>query len=137
MDVSLGIFLFFFPPPTPCIPLTQPMQCYTNVTLHCTFDTRDRIKKGSLADSHGVVAIGNDFRAARVAEVLADFRTLQYYIAAAPTEPPNSEDWYTEGWAALRQCSLDGQNILECAADTSVPETTGGQEEQTKAELKQ
>ncbi|KAI0151271.1 hypothetical protein BJ166DRAFT_386744 [Pestalotiopsis sp. NC0098] len=79
----------------------------------------------------------NEFRTARAAEILSDFRTLQYYIAAVPSEPPNVEDYYTEGWAALRQCSLDGQHILNCAADTSVPETTGGEEEQMKAELKQ
>ncbi|KAH8202302.1 hypothetical protein TruAng_003579 [Truncatella angustata] len=82
-------------------------------------------------------AIVNDYRTARVAEILSDFRTLQYYIAAAPSEPPNTEDYYTEGWAALRQCALDGQHILNCAADTSVPETSGGEDEQIKAELKQ
>lgn len=79
----------------------------------------------------------NDFRTARVAEILDDFRTLQYYIAAVSTEPLDSDDHYTEGWAALRQCAIDGQHILECAADTSVPEPDGGEEEQRKAELKQ
>ncbi|KAI1389915.1 uncharacterized protein F4822DRAFT_428256 [Hypoxylon trugodes] len=79
----------------------------------------------------------NDYRTARVAEVLDEFRTTQYYISAVPSDPPNSEDYYTEGWAALRQCSLDGQHILNCAADTSVPQATGGDEEQAKAELKQ
>ena len=78
----------------------------------------------------------NGYRTARVAEVLEDFRTLQYYIAAAPTEPPNADDHYTEGWAALRQCAIDGQRILECAADTRVP-SADGEEEQYKAELKQ
>jgi hypothetical protein len=79
----------------------------------------------------------NEYRTARVAEILDDFRTLQYYIAAAPTSPINSEDHYTEGWAALRQCAIDGQHILECAADTSVPNASGGEEEQRRAELKQ
>ncbi|KAI1812922.1 hypothetical protein GGS20DRAFT_511700 [Poronia punctata] len=79
----------------------------------------------------------NDFRTARVADVLADFRTLQYYIAAVPTEPQNAEDYYTEGWAALRQCAIDGQHILNCAADVSVPVADGGEDEQAKAELKQ
>lgn len=79
----------------------------------------------------------NDFRRLRVADLLSDFRTLQYYIAAAPTTPDNIEDYYTEGWAALRQCALDGQHILNCAADTSVPEASGGQDEQDKAELRQ
>lgn len=79
----------------------------------------------------------NEYRTARVAEVLADFRTLQYYIVSAPAEPSNAEDYYTEGWAALRQCAIDGQYILECAADTKVPVTNGGEAEQAKAELKQ
>ncbi|CCF47431.1 hypothetical protein CH063_15824 [Colletotrichum higginsianum] len=79
----------------------------------------------------------NMYRTIRVGEVLSDFRTLQYYIAAAPTDPTNMEDYYTEGWAALRQCSLDGQHILDCAADTSVPTVNGGPLEQEKAELNQ
>ncbi|EHK16555.1 uncharacterized protein TRIVIDRAFT_41088 [Trichoderma virens Gv29-8] len=79
----------------------------------------------------------NECRTARVAEVLADFRTLQYYIAAGPVEPENEEDYYTEGWAALRQCTVDGQYILDVAADTRVPAAQGGEEEQTRAELQQ
>ncbi|KIN06409.1 hypothetical protein OIDMADRAFT_24723 [Oidiodendron maius Zn] len=79
----------------------------------------------------------NDQRTTRVADLLADFRNLQYYIAAAPVDPPNQDDYYTEGWAALRQCAIDGQHILNCAADTRVPYTRGGPEEQEKAELQQ
>ncbi|KAI0179235.1 hypothetical protein GGR52DRAFT_297493 [Hypoxylon sp. FL1284] len=79
----------------------------------------------------------NDYRTARVAEVFADFQTLQYYIAAAPVHPQNEDDYYTEGWAALRQCSIDGQHILNCAADVTVPQAHGGEEEQSKAELRQ
>ena len=72
-----------------------------------------------------------------MAELLADFRTLQYYIAAAPCNPADMDDYYTEGWAALRQCALDGQHILNCAADVTVPCAMGGPDEQAKAELKQ
>ncbi|KAI2625745.1 hypothetical protein GGR54DRAFT_512698 [Hypoxylon sp. NC1633] len=79
----------------------------------------------------------NDFRTARVAEILSDFRTLQYYIAAAPADPPNTDDYYTEGWSELRQCAMAGQHILNCAADVSVPQASGGEAEQAKAELKQ
>ncbi|KAK0720929.1 hypothetical protein B0H67DRAFT_484896 [Lasiosphaeris hirsuta] len=79
----------------------------------------------------------NEYRTMRVAEVLSDFRTLQYYIAAAPVDPPNMDDYYTEGYAALRQCALDGQHILNCAADITVPRSSGGADEQAKAELKQ
>ncbi|KAL7623247.1 hypothetical protein AAE478_006928 [Parahypoxylon ruwenzoriense] len=79
----------------------------------------------------------NEYRTARVAETLSDFRTLQYYIAAAPVDPPNTDDYYTEGWAALRQCTIDGQHILNCAADVTVPRASGGEAEQQKAELRQ
>ncbi|KAH7026215.1 uncharacterized protein B0I36DRAFT_365812 [Microdochium trichocladiopsis] len=79
----------------------------------------------------------NDYRAARVAEILSDFRSLQYYIAAAPVDPVDATEYWTEGWAALRQCALDGQHILNCAADVSVPQTTGGEAEQDLAELRQ
>ncbi|KAI1116366.1 hypothetical protein F5Y14DRAFT_80399 [Nemania sp. NC0429] len=79
----------------------------------------------------------NEYRTVRVAEVLADFRDLQYCITAAPTVPLNNEDYHTEGWAALRQCALDGQHILNCAADVTVPQARGGEEEQARAELKQ
>lgn len=81
--------------------------------------------------------IVNDQRAARVADLISDFRNLQYYIAAAPVESPDQHDYYTEGWRALRQCSIDGQHILNCAADTRVPSVRGGPEEQDKAELQQ
>lgn len=79
----------------------------------------------------------NDFRAARVAEVLSDFQSIQYSIAAAPVAPPDTDDHYTEGWATFRQCNVDGQRILNCGADTSVPEGGGGAADQAKAELKQ
>ncbi|CAG8955068.1 hypothetical protein HYFRA_00007082 [Hymenoscyphus fraxineus] len=77
----------------------------------------------------------NEQRTIRVADLLSDFRTLQYYIASAPADPPNQDDYYTEGWAALRQCSIDGQHVLNCAAETRVQRVRGGVEEQNKAEL--
>ncbi|KAI1171495.1 hypothetical protein F4777DRAFT_50930 [Nemania sp. FL0916] len=79
----------------------------------------------------------NEYRTVRVADVLSDFRDLQYYITSAPTDPLHPEDYHTRGWAALRQCALDGQHILNCAADVTVPDPRGGEEEQMKAELKQ
>lgn len=82
-------------------------------------------------------ALVNDQRTARVADLLSDFRTLQYYIAAVAVDPEDQDDYYTEGWAALRQCSIDGQHILNCAAETRVPRVRGGPEEQAKAELQQ
>lgn len=79
----------------------------------------------------------NEQRTIRVADLLSDFRNLQYYIASAPSDPPSQDDYYTEGWAALRQCSIDGQHILNCAAETRVSRVRGGVEEQNKAELVQ
>jgi hypothetical protein len=79
----------------------------------------------------------NEQRTVRVADLLSDFRTLQYWIAAAPVDPDNQDDYHTEGWAALRQCSVDGLHILNCAAETRVPSVRGGPEEQEKAELQQ
>ncbi|RDA92540.1 hypothetical protein CP533_4171 [Ophiocordyceps camponoti-saundersi (nom. inval.)] len=70
-------------------------------------------------------------------EILADFRTLQLYIVSAPDSPQNAADTHTAGWTALRQSAIDGHDILECVADTSVPVTQGGEQEQNKAELKQ
>ncbi|GJN76290.1 hypothetical protein PLIIFM63780_010099 [Purpureocillium lilacinum] len=99
-----------------------------------TFSVTRSYVEGSMV---GIMDGLNECRTARVAEILADFRTLQYYIANAPAESDNAEDYYTEGWAAMRQCAIDGHHILECAADTRVPVTHGGEEEQTKAELKQ
>ncbi|XXG94204.1 hypothetical protein Hte_000457 [Hypoxylon texense] len=79
----------------------------------------------------------NDYRAARTTELLDDLKTLQYYIAAAPVDPPNTDDYYTEGWSALRQCSVDGQYILNVAQDSTVPYAAGSEAHQAMAELKQ
>jgi len=83
------------------------------------------------------IPLVNDERTARVADLLTDFRTLQYWIANAPVGPEHSDDYYTEGYAVLRQCYLDGQHILNCAAETRVPRVRGGPDEQAKAELQQ
>ncbi|ELR02821.1 hypothetical protein VC83_08281 [Pseudogymnoascus destructans] len=79
----------------------------------------------------------NDARATRVADLLSDFRALQHSIASVSSDPPHPDDFYTEGYAALRQCSMDGQHVLNVAADTRVPTGRGGQAEQEKAELRQ
>ena len=76
----------------------------------------------------------NDWRGSRVAEILDDFRTISLCIADAPCDPPNMDDYYTEGWAALRQCAIDNQNIADCAADITVPQSRGGPEEHSKAQ---
>lgn len=79
----------------------------------------------------------NFARVQRVADLLLEFTALQRYIASTPSSPPHPDDYNTAGWVALRQCDLDGQNILYVAADTQVPLSRGGAEEQDKAELQQ
>lgn len=90
---------------------------------------------------HGAIEtdplVVNDARATRVADLLSDFRGLQHNIASVSYDPPHPDDFYTEGYAALRQCAVDGQHVLNVAADTRVPTGRGGQAEQEKAELTQ
>lgn len=101
-------------------------------------DGRTSFPLGPLPGTNPILTeLVNTFRQARVADLLDDFRTLQYYITAAPASPPFPEDHQTEGWTALRQCAEDGHHILNCAADTSVPCPGGGPAEQEKAELQQ
>jgi hypothetical protein len=100
-------------------------------------------KIATLPPPHGAIEADpfllsvNDERATRVADLLSDFRGLQHRIAAVSCDPPHPDDFYTEGYAALRQCAVDGQHILNVAADTRVPVTRGGPAEQEKAELSQ
>ncbi|KFY79166.1 hypothetical protein V499_01799 [Pseudogymnoascus sp. VKM F-103] len=79
----------------------------------------------------------NDARATRVADLLSDFRALQYSIVSVTCDSPRPDGFYTEGYAALRQCSVDGQHVLNVAADTRVPTGRSGPAEQEKAELTQ
>lgn len=102
------------------------------VCLH-NHDTNGEASIGEHAD----VIIVNNQRSRRVAELLSDFRNFQHFIAAAPSQPSRQEDYYTEGWAALRQCALDGEHILSVTADTTIPQGSGGADEQIKAELQQ
>lgn len=76
----------------------------------------------------------NEYRIQRVAEVLSDFRDLQHCIAAANITAPCQADYYTAAWTLLRQCSTDGQFILDCAADVSYP-VGRNEHEQKKLEL--
>jgi hypothetical protein len=47
----------------------------------------------------------------RVAEIMADFRNLQYYIAQIQVSP-EPEDYYLEGYTLLRACITEAQAIL-------------------------
>ena len=76
----------------------------------------------------------NDARAIRVAEIMSDFRNLQYYLSQLrPT--PTAEEYYLEGYSLLRQCSAEAQTILATpfAATTGA---TGGDPEREKQQLR-
>jgi len=47
----------------------------------------------------------------RVAEIMNDFRSLQYYLAAIQIAPP-AEDYYLEGYTILRACTAEAQSVL-------------------------
>ncbi|KAF2503371.1 hypothetical protein BU16DRAFT_38529 [Lophium mytilinum] len=76
----------------------------------------------------------NDARAMRVAEIMSDFRNLQYYIAQIRATP-TAEEYYLEGYALLRQCATEAQAVLSApfAASTTSPD---GNPEREKAQLR-
>lgn len=76
----------------------------------------------------------NDARAMRIAEIMTDFRNLQYYLSQLRANP-TAEEYYLEGYSLLRQCTAEAQAILEApfAAGTSSP---SGDAEREKAQLR-
>ncbi|KAM3528920.1 hypothetical protein MY4038_005628 [Beauveria bassiana] len=76
----------------------------------------------------------NEYRITRVAEVLSDFRDLQYRITSANTNCPSPTEYYTPAWNMLRQCLADAKFILDCSADVSLP-VGRNEHEQKKLEL--
>jgi hypothetical protein len=53
----------------------------------------------------------NNARAMRVAEIINDFRSIQYHIAALQVTP-RAEEYYLEGYAWLRHCVAEAQAVL-------------------------
>ena len=76
----------------------------------------------------------NDARAIRVAEIMTDFRNLQYYLNQLQPRP-TAEEYYLEGYSLLRECSAEAQTILEApfAANNGAP---GGDPELEKQQLR-
>ncbi|KAF2682922.1 hypothetical protein K458DRAFT_48096 [Lentithecium fluviatile CBS 122367] len=76
----------------------------------------------------------NDARAIRIAEIMTDFRNLQYYLSQLRATP-TAEEYYLEGYSLLRQCSAEAQAILETpfAANSGAP---GGDPEREKQQLR-
>ena len=77
----------------------------------------------------------NDFRAVRIAEIMNDFRTLQYYISQTKANPTRPEDYYEEGYMVLRQCISDGQAVLSSNFNAGDSTSSGANGEQEKAQL--
>ncbi|KAL1591992.1 hypothetical protein SLS60_011584 [Paraconiothyrium brasiliense] len=76
----------------------------------------------------------NDARAIRIAEIMSDFRNLQYYLSQLRASP-TAEEYYLEGYSLLRQCTSEAQSILTTPfAATSG--ATGGDPEREKQQLR-
>ncbi|TID26866.1 hypothetical protein E2P81_ATG01329 [Venturia nashicola] len=76
----------------------------------------------------------NNARALRVAEIMADFRNLQYYIAQIQANPA-PEDYYLEGYSLLRACVAEAQAILASPYAYGVAEHPQGDPETEKSQL--
>jgi hypothetical protein len=53
----------------------------------------------------------NSARAMRVAEIINDFRSIQYHIAALQ-RTPRAEEFYLEGYVWMRHCVAEAQAVL-------------------------
>lgn len=82
-----------------------------------------------------LTAIVNQARAMRVAEIVADFRNIQHFIANIRANPP-AHEYYEEGYAVLRQCAEKAQALL---SQPFTPESSSpqGNEDQEKLQLRQ
>jgi hypothetical protein len=75
----------------------------------------------------------NDARAIRIAEIMSDFRNLQYYLSQLRANP-TAEEYYLEGYSLLRQCTAEAQTVLETPFAAS--STGTGNPEYEKQQLK-
>ena len=76
----------------------------------------------------------NDARALRVAEIMSDYRNLQYYLAQLQATPA-PEEFYLEGYALLRQCIAEAQALLNTPFQAAAP-APGGNPERQKQQLR-
>lgn len=54
----------------------------------------------------------NEARALRVAEIMNDFRTLQFHISQHQIDAPSQDEYWEEGYVVARQCAAEAQAIL-------------------------
>ena len=63
----------------------------------------------------------------RVAEIMSDFRNLQYYLTQLQATP-TAEEYYLEGYSLLRQCISEAQTILQTPFSGGTGAATGNPE---------
>ncbi|KAI4848125.1 hypothetical protein E4T44_04114 [Aureobasidium sp. EXF-8845] len=77
----------------------------------------------------------NEARATRIAEILSDFRNLQYHIASIiGNSLAEGYYYYEEGYVTLRECAAEAQALLQQEFDSKASAPDGDQEEE-KAQL--
>jgi hypothetical protein len=77
----------------------------------------------------------NNARAMRVAEIMTDFRNLQYYLSQIQASP-TPEDYYLEGYQLLRACIAEAQAALASPYSYSPAQNPDGDAEIEKAQLR-
>lgn len=71
----------------------------------------------------------------RVAEIMTDFRNLQYYLARCQASPA-PEEYYLEGYQLLRSCIVEAQAALATPYAYSPVQSPEGDAEVEKAQLR-
>lgn len=65
----------------------------------------------------------------RIAELMADFRNLQNYIASIRAAP-SAEEYNEEGFVLLRRCESDARALLQQGFNVASPGQQGDEEQQ-------
>jgi hypothetical protein len=110
---------------------SQQLWPYRALSLALAPNHKDIFTKAPLTQT---TSSDNDARAMRVAEIMADFRNLQYYIAQIQANPP-PEDYYLEGYALLRACVTEAQAILASPYAYGAGSHPQGEPETEKSQL--
>jgi len=65
----------------------------------------------------------------RIAEIMADFRNLQNYIASIRAGP-SAEEYNEDGFVLLRRCESDARTLLQQGFNVAAPGQRGDEEQQ-------
>jgi len=71
----------------------------------------------------------------RVAEIMTDYRNLQYYLAQIQVNP-SPEDYYLDGYQLLRACVAEAQAVLASPFSYNPSQNPDGDAEMEKAQLR-